>query len=94
MPQLFLINIRIRFSHLWPFLLILIDQTSFMYTNPKENRPFFNEILFEQFRRKGYSCEAIEEENSTIFILKHEKKNTEPLLHLTNKVYKDSTRAN
>ena len=64
-----------------------------MPTNPKENRPFFNEILFEQFRRKGYSCEEIKEDNSTIFIIKHGKK-IESLLHATNEAHKDLFRAN
>jgi hypothetical protein len=56
-----------------------------MYTNPKENRPCTNEILFEQFRRKGYRCEKIREEDATTFIIKYEKKNTDSHLHVTNK---------
>ena len=65
-----------------------------MQTNPKENRPFFNEILFEQFRRKGYICEEIKNENSTIFIVKHGKKVIGPLLNTTNESYNDLSGAN
>jgi hypothetical protein len=65
-----------------------------MHTNPNENRPFFNDILFEQFRRKGYHCEEIKEENSTIFIVKHGKKIIGPLLHATNETHKDLFGAN
>ena len=65
-----------------------------MHTNPKENRPFFNEILFEQFRPKAYICEEIKNENSTIFIVKHGKKIIGPLLHTTNEAYNDLSRDN
>ena len=94
MPQLFLINIRLRIFWIIRILLILIIQISYMHTNPKENRPFFNEILFEQFRRKGYICEEIKNENSTIFIVKHGKKIIGPLLHTTNEAYNDLSRDN
>lgn len=60
-----------------------------MQTNPKENRAPLPFILIEEFRRKGYKCEEIREENSTIFIMKHEKK--DPILqvmHETHKIFK------
>jgi len=65
-----------------------------MYTNPKENRPCSNEVLFERFRRKGYRCEQIKEENATVFIIRHEKRNADGVSLLTNEVYKDLFRAN
>ena len=45
-----------------------------MYTDPKKNRTQPALILVEQFRHKGYQCEEIREEDSTILILKHDKK--------------------
>ena len=64
-----------------------------MYTNPKENRTQTDSLLFEQFRRKGYKCEEIKEDDSTIFIIKYEKKNTD-LSQLANGTYKDLLKNN
>lgn len=65
-----------------------------MSTNPKENRPYSNEVLFERFRCKGYRCEQVKEENVTVFIIRHEKKNADGVSLLTNEVYKDFSRVN
>ncbi len=57
-----------------------------MQTNPKENRTPLPFILIQEFRRKGYKCEEIREGNSTIFIMKHEKK--DPILQAVQETYK------
>jgi hypothetical protein len=63
-----------------------------MYTDPKQNLIQVDHILIEQFRRKGYKCEEIKEQNATIIIISHERKNadTPPL----NETYKDLLKAN
>ena len=43
-----------------------------MYANPNENHTAC--ILGEQFRRKGYNCEEVRQQDATILIVKHEKK--------------------
>lgn len=65
-----------------------------MHTNPKENRTRVDHILLEQFLRKGYKCEEIHEEDATIFIFTHEKKNTDAIAGVMNEPYKDLLRAN
>jgi hypothetical protein len=65
-----------------------------MYTNPKENRTQVDHILLEQFRRKGYKCEEICEENATTFVITHEKKSTEIISQVVNETYKDLLRNN
>lgn len=65
-----------------------------MPTNPKENRTRIDHILIEQFLRKGYKCEEICEESSTIFIITHEKRNTDTTSQATNEMYKDLVRKN
>lgn len=47
-----------------------------MYTNPKESfiRPTCRLIV--QFQEKGYKCEEIVEQDSTILYLTHEKKSS------------------
>jgi hypothetical protein len=65
-----------------------------MFINPKENRTQPDHILMEQFRRKGYQCEQILEQNATIFIITHERKNTEPLSQVVTEVYKDLLKTN
>ena len=65
-----------------------------MYTNPKENRTQVDQILLEQFRRKGYKCEEILQEDATIFIIKHEKKHSDLITQVVNDSYKDLLRTN
>ena len=65
-----------------------------MHTNPKENRTRVDNILLEQFRRKGYNCEEIPEKEATVFIITHEKKNTDTITQVMNEKYKDLLRAN
>ena len=67
---------------------------TFMYTNPKENRTQSPFILIEEFRRKGYKCQEIKEENATIFIITHEKNSIDPVLQIVNESYKDLLKAN
>jgi hypothetical protein len=66
----------------------------FMPTNPKENRTRVDQILLEQFLRKGYKCEEIREEEATTFIITHEKKNTDIITQVMNETYKDLLRVN
>lgn len=66
----------------------------YMPANPKENRTRIDHILVEQFLRKGYRCEEICEENSTIFVITHEKKNTDTISQSANEMYKDLARKN
>jgi hypothetical protein len=80
--------------NLFAALLILITQISFMSTNPKENRTVLSFLLIEEFHRKGYKCEEIKEENSTIFIITHEKKIIDPVSQIINKTHKDLFKAN
>lgn len=65
-----------------------------MFTNPKKNRTLLDHILLEQFRRKGYRCEEIEENGTTTFIITHEKKASEVITQVMNDSYKDLLRAN
>ena len=65
-----------------------------MFTNPKENRTQIDHILLEQFRRKGYRCEEVCEENATIFIIKHEKKQSDFIVQAVNENYKDFFKTN
>jgi len=65
-----------------------------MHTDPKKNRTQVDHILLEQFRRKGYKCEEIEENDATIFVIKHEKKNTDIITQITNETYKDLFKTN
>ena len=64
-----------------------------MYTNPKENHIKVDPILLEQFSRKGYKCEAVNEQNATTIIITHEKKNTE-LIPPLKETYTDLLKAN
>lgn len=64
-----------------------------MYSNPKENRTYINQILIDQFRRKGYTCKEVETQGSTILIMTCEKKNT-TLTQVMNENYKDFLRTN
>lgn len=59
-----------------------------MPTNPEENRTRMDHILVEQFLRKGYKCEEICEESSTIFIITHEKKNTDTISQAADEINK------
>ena len=65
-----------------------------MYTNPKENRTQVDHILLEQFRRKGYKCEEILQEDATVFIIKHEKKTSDLITQVMNDSYKDLLKTN
>ena len=65
-----------------------------MFTDPKKNRTQLDSILLEQFRRKGYRCEEIEEDDTTTFIITYEKTTCEVLTHVINDMYKDFVRAN
>lgn len=63
-----------------------------MQTNPKENRTRVDDILLEQFLRKGYKCEEIFEEDATLFVITHEKKNTDVITPVMNETYKNLLR--
>jgi hypothetical protein len=65
-----------------------------MNTNPKKDRTQVDCILLEQFRRKGYVCEEIQEQDATIFIITHEKKNTDMITQVMGENYKDLLRTN
>ena len=65
-----------------------------MHTNPKKDRIQVDHILIDQFCRKGYKCEEVQEQDSTVFIIKHEKKNTDVITQVMNETYKDLLRAN
>lgn len=65
-----------------------------MFANPKENRIHVDHILLEQFRRKGYKCEEIQEQRSTIFIITHERKNTDTINQAVNDSYKGLLKTN
>jgi hypothetical protein len=64
-----------------------------MCTNPKKNQIDANPVLIEQFRRKGYKCEEVKEKDATVFIITHEKKNTELITHVMNDAYKNLLKA-
>jgi hypothetical protein len=64
-----------------------------MYTNPKENRTRTESVLLEQFRKKGYQCKEIKEQDATTFIIRHEKKNTD-VSQLVSETYKDLLKKN
>jgi hypothetical protein len=65
-----------------------------MHTNPKENRTQVDHILLDQFRRKGYKCEEVEEKDATIFIIKHEKKPADVIVQAIGEPYKGLFKAN
>ena len=65
-----------------------------MYKNPIENRTRVDHILLEQFLRKGYKCEEIHEQGATIFIITHDKKNTDAVTKVVAETYKELLRAN
>lgn len=65
-----------------------------MHRNPKKNRTCIDHVLIEQFLRKGYRCEEIQEQNATVFIITHEKRNTDTVIRTVNKTYKDLLRPN
>lgn len=65
-----------------------------MHTNPKKDRTRVDDILLEQFLRKGYKCEEILGDKATIFIITHEKKTSEVLTRLMNESYKELRKAN
>ena len=65
-----------------------------MHTNPKENRTQVDTILLDQFRRKGYKCEEIEENDATVFIIKHEKKTIDIIAQAVVEPYKGLFKAN
>ncbi|MBO9682690.1 MAG: hypothetical protein J7502_08500 [Flavisolibacter sp.] len=65
-----------------------------MHTEPKKSRTQVDDILLEQFRRKGYKCQEIEQQDATIFILTHEKKVTDTVTPVISEAYKDLFRAN
>lgn len=58
-----------------------------MHTDPKKDRTPVDQILLEQFRRKGYKCEEIEQQESTIFIITHERKLTEMIMPIVGETY-------
>ena len=65
-----------------------------MFTNPKKDRTQPDHILLEQFRRKGYRCDEVEENGTITFIIKHEKKINEVITQVMNDTYKDLLKAN
>lgn len=65
-----------------------------MHTNPKKNRTQVDHILIDQFRRKGYKCEEIEEKDATILIITHGKKNTDTFTQVMNESFKGLFKAN
>lgn len=65
-----------------------------MHTNPKENRTQVDHILLDQFRRKGYKCEEIEENDATVFIIKHEKKTNDVIGQSIVEPYRGLFKAN
>jgi len=65
-----------------------------MYTNPKENRTHVDHILLEQFRRKGYKCQEVCEQNATVFIITHEKKQSDVIAQTMTESYKDFFKTN
>jgi hypothetical protein len=65
-----------------------------MYSNPKENRTQVDRILLEEFRRKGYKCEEILQDDATVFIIKHGKKHSDFITQVVNDSYKDLLRTN
>jgi hypothetical protein len=65
-----------------------------MHTDPKKNRTHVDHILLEQFRRKGYKCEEVKEPDATVFIITHEKKNTDIVAQVISETYKGLFKAN
>ena len=65
-----------------------------MHTELKKNRIQVDNILLEQFRRKGYKCQEIEQQEATIFILTHEKKVTDIVTPVISDTYKVLFKAN
>jgi hypothetical protein len=65
-----------------------------MYTNPKKSRTPIDDILLEQFRRKGYKCEEILQDGATTFIIKHDKKHSEFIASVITNSYKDLLKTN
>ena len=65
----------------------------YMNTNPNENRTPVDRILLEQFLRKGYRCEEINEDDATVFIFTHEKKNVDAIARAVNETYKEILKA-
>ena len=63
-----------------------------MLKNPNGNRTQAACILIEQFRRKGYNCEEIKDEDVTILIMTHEKKPIAAPFKTPSQVVKDSYR--
>lgn len=65
-----------------------------MHTNPKESRTQIDQVLIEQFLRKGYKCEEIFEQDATVFIITHEKKNTDAITPVMESSYKNFYKSN
>lgn len=65
-----------------------------MQTDPKKNRTQVDHILLEQFRRKGYKCEEVEQQEATLFIITHEKKITDFTTQAVSETYKGLFKAN
>ena len=65
-----------------------------MCTDPKENRTQVDSILLDEFRRKGYTCEEIEQQDATIFIITDEKKSTDIIPQAINETYKGFFKTN
>jgi hypothetical protein len=65
-----------------------------MHTDPEKNRTPVDHILLDQFRRKGYKCEEIEEQEATIFVITHDKKTTATTTPVTSENYKVLFKAN
>jgi hypothetical protein len=59
-----------------------------MHADSKKDRTHIDYILLEQFRRKGYKCEEVEEQDATIFIITHEKKNASMVAQVASETYK------
>jgi hypothetical protein len=65
-----------------------------MHTDPKKNRTQVDCILLEEFRRKGYKCQEIEQQDATIFIITHGKKITDITTPVINETHKGLFKAN
>jgi hypothetical protein len=65
-----------------------------MHTNPKKSRTQVDHVLLEQFRRKGYKCEEIEQQDATIFIITHQKKITDFTTQVISETYRGLFKAN
>lgn len=62
--------------------------------NPIESRTRPDHILLEQFLKKGYQCEEVQEEDGTVFILTCQKKNTEAIAITISEAYKEIIKVN